>query len=336
MTQTYILSWKHFTADLFKILRLLTPARISNWLLLEGSYHISAITGRIRHSGMPAAFSIESSALCNLKCPECITGSGQLLRTKGLMEFGLFRSVIEQTRKKSLWIQLHFQGEPFLNPLLVDMIAFATQNKMHSSISTNGHFLTEKIAENIVDAGLSRIIISIDGISQDVYETYRTNGNLLQVTEGIRTLVRTRKQKKVNHPLIVIQFLVFSHNQHQMKQARKLAKHLGADLFSVKIPQILHPSKPGKVLPAKGKWSRYSKNKQRRSQKLCHRMWAHPVITWDGFLLPCCFDKNATYSIGNLKQSSFCKIWKEEKAVQLRISTLGNRSSLDICRNCTE
>lgn len=334
ITRTYILSWKYFFADLIRILRLLTPARIGNWILLEGSYHLSRLTGKIHHFGMPTAFSVESSALCNLKCPECITGSDQLIRPKGLLNMELFRSIIEQTRKKSLWIQLHFQGEPFLNPLLPDMITFTTQNKMYSSISTNGHFLTERNAEKIIEAGLSRIIISLDGISQEVYETYRINGNFLQITDGIRTLARIRQEKKVNHPLIIIQFLVFSHNQHQMKQARKLAKYLGADVFCVKIPQILHPSRPGKVLPAGGKWSRYSSNKQQLSHSSCHLMWTSPVITWDGLLLPCCFDKNATYSFGNLNQSTFSEIWKGEKARQWRKKIFNSLSSPDICLNC--
>lgn len=336
ITRNYILSWKHFFADLFRIMCLLTPARISNWLLLEGSYHISAITGKIKHYGIPSAFSVESSALCNLKCPECITGSGRLSRPKGLMDIGLFRSVIEQSRKKSVWIQLHFQGEPFLNPLLTDMIAFATQNKMYSSISTNGHFLTGKNAEDIIDAGLSRIIISLDGITQDAYETYRTNGNFLQVTEGIRTLARIRRQKKVHHPLILIQFLVFSHNQHQMKLARKLAKQLGADVFSVKIPQILDPARPEKVFPARGKWSRYSSSKQHQTHKPCHRMWTSPVITWDGFMLPCCFDKNAAYSYGNLNQSSFWEVWKGEKAMLFRQKVFYQIPSPEICLTCIE
>lgn len=334
--RTHILSWKHFNADLFRILRLLTPARIGNWILLEGSYRLSKLTGKFTHLGMPVAFSVESSALCNLKCPECFIGSNRLLRPKGLLDVGLFRSVIEQTREKSLWIQLHFQGEPFLNPSLIEMISFAAQQKMYTSISTNGHFLTQKISSDITEAGLDRIIISLDGIDQKTYETYRKNGNFSQVAEGIRTLVQVRRKKKVYHPLIVIQFLVFNHNQHQMQQAEKLAKQMGADLFSVKTPQILNPSSPGGVRPASGKWSRYSGKKQHPFHNVCHRMWASPVITWDGFLLPCCFDKNAVYSFGNLNQSSFYELWKGNKARQFRRKIFNPSSPPDICMNCIE
>lgn len=335
ITRTRIISWIYCIADLFRIARLLTIARILNWLILEGSYWFSRITGKLVHKGLPAAFSIETSSLCNLRCPECIIGSGQISRPTGIMNFQLFQSIIKQTKKHTLWLQLNFQGEPFLNPYLPEMVALATQNKLYVSLSTNGHFLSAKIAKDLIDAGLSRIIISVDGTDQKTYEIYRTNGNLNQVTEGIENLVKFRKQKKVTHPLIIIQFLVFKHNFDQIQQVKKLAANLETDLLIFKLPQILPSHHSHKVFPAKGKWSRYEPD-EKKTARLCHRMWTSPVVTWDGRLLPCCFDKNASFCFGNLNNSSLNILWKGNTAKEFRLNVSNKERKITICQNCPE
>jgi radical SAM protein with 4Fe4S-binding SPASM domain len=65
-------------------------------------------------------------------------------------------------------------------------------------------------------------------------------------------------------------------------------------------------------------------------------MWSSSVITWDGKMVPCCFDKDANYVYGDLKESQFSEIWNGKNHILFRKKILSSRKSVDICRNCTE
>jgi radical SAM protein with 4Fe4S-binding SPASM domain len=60
------------------------------------------------------------------------------------------------------------------------------------------------------------------------------------------------------------------------------------------------------------------------------------VITWDGKVVPCCFDKDAHFVLGDLSQNSFQEIWNGEKYHRFRQSLMRSRSEIEICKNCTE
>jgi len=68
----------------------------------------------------------------------------------------------------------------------------------------------------------------------------------------------------------------------------------------------------------------------------CWRMWHGCVITWDGLVVPCCFDKDATHQLGSLKNQNFHQLWTGAPYNQFRKSLLKSRSEIDICKNCTE
>ncbi len=59
-------------------------------------------------------------------------------------------------------------------------------------------------------------------------------------------------------------------------------------------------------------------------------------MTWDGDIVPCCFDKDAKYVMGNIHQQSFKDIWNGQKYHEFRAQLFQNRKEIDICRNCTE
>ncbi|MBE0647593.1 MAG: SPASM domain-containing protein [Bacteroidales bacterium] len=68
----------------------------------------------------------------------------------------------------------------------------------------------------------------------------------------------------------------------------------------------------------------------------CFRMWSGCVITWNGKVVPCCFDKDAEHCLGDLSTQSFKEIWKGDKYQRFRQAILNNRKSIDICRNCSQ
>ena len=96
---------------------------------------------------MPISYSIEPTNHCNLQCPECPSGLGTLTRPIGLLKQGEFKKLIDQIKDTGFYVQLFFQGEPYINKELPDMISYAQSKKIYISISTNGHFVNEKTAQ---------------------------------------------------------------------------------------------------------------------------------------------------------------------------------------------
>jgi radical SAM protein with 4Fe4S-binding SPASM domain len=213
---------------------------------------------------------------------------------------------------------------------------------VYSATSTNGHYLGDENARKTVESGLDRLIISIDGTSQETYQQYRVGGSLEKVMEGTRNIIMWKKTLKSQTPHVIFQFLVVKPNEHQTQDVIQLGNELGVDEVKFKTAQIYDYENGSPLIPDNPIYSRYKKNSDGtytiKNQLLnqCWRMWQSCVITWDGNLVPCCFDKDASHQLGSLKENSFRDIWYGEAYKEFRSAILRSRKEIDICRNCTE
>jgi len=308
----------------------------SNFVLAAYSYLASSVTGRPDMNGMPLAVGVELTNNCNLKCPECSSGSGRMTRERGYLNPELFKRVMKELKPYLFNTNLYFQGEPMLHPGFFSFLEYSIGT--HTTVSTNGHFLSEVSCEKIVKSGLDKLIISLDGIDQETYSQYRINGNIDVVKTGIERISEARNLS--GSPLkIEIQFLVNKLNEKQIPRVKELAKKNKAAL-RLKSMQITEKKDVEKWLPINGRFSRYKlKNGEyiikNSFPNRCARLWFNPVITWDGKVIPCCFDKDAEHVMGDLNQDSFRDIWNGPKYRIFRKSILSGRHMIDICRNCT-
>ena len=313
-----------------------TIVRTANALLSGSSWLISSITRKPVISGMPAAVSFELTNHCNLKCPECSSGSGLMKRERGFMDPLLFEKTVAELRPYLYYISLYFQGEPMMHR---DFFLFISLSGNTSTVvSTNGHFLTEENSERLVASGLKRLIISLDGMDQEVYAKYRKNGDLGKVIEGIKNVSAARYRFKSKMKL-ELQFLVNRHNEHQIREAESFARAMNAQL-KLKSMQVINVQDSWKWMPSAMEYARYEKTGgnyaiRNSMPSGCLRLWLNPVITWDGKVLPCCFDKDAEFIMGDLTKDSFRTIWNNTEYTEFRKRVLSGRKSVSICRNCT-
>lgn len=333
-------SWS--TSDIRQFLSKLTVRKAFNAFKIYASYQMTRLTNRPVQWGKPVTISFEPTTACNLRCPECPSGLRAFSRPTGNLKEDFFRKVIDEMHTDLMYLIFYFQGEPYINPSFLDMVNYAHKKKIYTITSTNGHFLNDANARKTIESGLSRIIISVDGTTQEVYEQYRKEGKLSNVLQGARNLVKWKKELHSPTPHIIFQFLVVKPNEHQIPDIYRLAKEIGVDEVKLKTAQIYDYASGNDLIPDNPKYSRYRKNSngsyslRHELVNRCWRLWHSCVITWDGKVVPCCFDKDATFRLGDLRENTFEEIWHNEHYQTFRRDLLKGRDQIEICTNCTE
>ncbi|MGB4974129.1 MAG: SPASM domain-containing protein [Cyclobacteriaceae bacterium] len=320
----------------------LTLSRIWNSGKVLSSYFYSRLSGKVSMPALPISISIEPTTSCNLRCPECPSGLRSFTRPTGMLKQDLFEKVIDELAPTLSYLIFYFQGEPYLHPQLLEMIRYASQKKIYTATSTNAHYLDDEVARKTVESGLDRMIISIDGVDQETYSSYRVGGKLSKVIEGTRNIIKWKRELKSKTPHVIFQFLVVRPNESQIDDVYKLADELGVDEVALKTAQIYDYKNGSDLIPINEKYSRYKKGEngsysiKNSLLNHCWKMWHSCVITWDGKVVPCCFDKDAHFVLGDLKEKSFKEIWTQKKYQNFRQSLLRSREEIEICKNCTE
>jgi len=328
--------------DGLNLLSKLTTKRVANAANIFSSYHYSRWRGIPTIKGLPISIAFEPTTSCNLRCPECPSGLRSFKRPTGMLDVDLFRDVIDQLASSLNYLTFYFQGEPFLHPQFLEMVKYASGNGIYTATSTNAHFLKDEDAKAAVLSSLDRLIISIDGTTQDTYESYRIGGSLDKVLEGTKSILYWKKKLKSNTPHVVFQFLVVKPNERQIPEVYKLAHELGVDQVVLKTAQIYDFKNGSQLIPDQDRYSRYRKNEEgsysikNKLENHCWKMWHSCVITWDGKVVPCCFDKDAQHALGDLTRNSFAEIWNGKSYGEFRSALLRSRSEIEICKNCTE
>ncbi len=328
--------------DGINFLSKLNNKRIWNYVKLMASYYISKTTRKAFINAKPTSLEIEPTTSCNLRCPQCPSGLREFTRNTGMLDLPLYKKIIDETHQELVWLILYFQGEPFLNKQFLEFVKYAAQKNIYTATSSNAHYFTDEMAKATVESGLDRLIISIDGTTQDTYGKYRIGGNVDKVIEGTEKLLIWKKKLKSKTPHIIWQFIVFKHNEHQLPEIKKLAKQVGVNELGIKTAQIYDYQTSDNFIPENKDLSRYEKlpdgTFQIKNKLLnqCWRMWRGSVITWDGLVVPCCFDKDATHRFGDISSQSFHEVWHSDKYNNFRNAILKSRKEIDICTNCTE
>ena len=333
---------KIYWKDSFNFIKKLTPRRLFNASQLLTSFYITKWRRKPTQWGSPMTVSIEPTTACNLRCPECPSGLRSFTRETGNLKKNFFTKTIDEIYKDLIYLIFYFQGEPYINPDFLDMVSYANKKGIYTITSTNGHFLNDANAKKTIESGLDRMIISVDGTTQEVYENYRKEGKLENVLAGARNVVKWKKKLNSSTPHIIFQFLVVKPNEHQIPDIYRLAEEIGVDEVKLKTAQVYDYENGNDLIPTIEKYSRYHQKDDGtygvKNELLnhCWKLWHACVISWNGLVLPCCFDKDADHRLGDLNHNTFQDIWHGKEYDQFRKSLLIGRDQIEICKNCTE
>ncbi|MFM2206459.1 MAG: hypothetical protein RL213_434 [Bacteroidota bacterium] len=259
-----------------------------------------------------------------------------------MLDEELFAKVLEDMRHHLIYLTLYFQGEPYLHPRFLELVRIAKKRRIYVATSTNGHYLDDDSARATVESGLDRLIVSIDGASPETYARYRIGGSLQKAVDGATRVVEWKRRLGKRHPMVEVQVVVMRSNEHELDELSALARRIGADRIVFKTAQVYGAEDPNGLIPLNDRYSRYVRQKdgtwkiKSSLENRCWKMWHSFVMTWDGKVVPCCFDKDATHVLGDLNKETVRAVWKSEKYRDFRSRLSEARSKIDICTNCSE
>jgi radical SAM protein with 4Fe4S-binding SPASM domain len=320
--------------------------KLLNWVLVEMAAMVRPATAW----GRPTHLQIEPTTHCNLRCLLCPVATG-LNRPAGHMDFNVFQKIVDEVGEYAFFILLWDWGEPFLNPRIYDMIRYASERRIKLISSTNGHLLARHgHADRVVRAGLDTLIIALDGITQETYETYRQGGELAEVLQGIRTLVARKRALGSATPLINLRFLVMSHNEHELPQVPELAQFLGVDALTFNtlnshcqetdpVRRALLEARFRELLPRHRQFQRFrytpAGDPRRVRRNPCKRLWNNPAIHWNGAVTSCFFDYGEQRHLGSVQTDTLTAIWRGAGYRQLRRTFRRHWQTMPLCRDCS-
>ncbi len=339
MRRLYLEDVKVICGQTLNSFRNLTFRRAFNAYKIFISYFLSIVTRKPIVWGKPVFFYIEPTNRCNFQCPECSSGQGRLTRPIGMMDTGIFQKLIDLIALDTFSVHLYLQGESYINKQIYDMISYARQKKLYVSVSTNGSLIRKNNAGQIIKQAPDRLIFSMDGLDEDSYKAYRVGGTFAQADAALNLLIETKKKLNAKTPFIELQFIVMKSNEHQVDEVIRYGKMLGVDKVTLKTMQISSAENARKFMPRNKKYSRYILDGEdlkikSKLKNQCFELWKTSVVTWDGKIVPCCFDKDAMYPLGDINQKSFTEIWHSEKYQEFRKRILENRRGASMCNNC--
>lgn len=274
---------------------------------------------------------VESTNICNLDCIMCPTGLHIDTRPKGFMEWDLFTAIVDEIAPFAHAVVLHSWGEPLLHKQIFEMIGYAKERGLWVETSTNATTLDEAAARKILEAGLDRIYLSMDGLTKETYEKVRVKGKFEEVLGNIERFLELKHE--LRSPIEAdIQIVRLSETDAEVEEFVRRWKRSHADIINIKeldtwggqIDEVsaLAVEEDGRGVNA--------------NRKPCPNLWYHCHIHWDGVLVSCSRDYDAVTPLGNVRNGGVLKTWHGARMRAMRrLHTEGNFCAHQ-CVDCTE
>lgn len=266
----------------------------------------------------PIHLDIETTNLCNLKCTFCDKLPYLKPKDFGLLSFDLFTKIIDEGAEKKLCgLKLSYRGEPLIHPQIADMVRYA-KNKgiLDIYFNTNAMLLNEIKSQELIDAGLDRISVSMEGIDPIAFERERVGARFDTIKHNLECLVNMRNRNGVKHPKIRIQTVNLP----------------GIDLDEYACYWSPYSDETAVI--------DYKEAKERCNsivdqQWACPQLWQRMTIEWNGIVMPCNNDDYRYLSPGNVNDKSVSECWLSPLVQQARSLHMEGRShELQSCNGC--
>jgi len=185
---------------------------------------------------LPSRLYVECTAACNISCAQaCCAPETGITRTRqaGMLDFELFKRVIDEAGPSLVRVDFFNYGEAFLHKRAVEMCEYIKTHFPHIYLysSTNGLAFTEESVARLIRSGIDEVTFSIDGARAESYVKYRQRGDFAKALRNLGAAARAKRESGRDVPFINWRYILFTHNDsdEEMNLARELAAQLGVD-----------------------------------------------------------------------------------------------------------
>lgn len=319
-----------------------TPKKLMNLVRVETAW----LLRRPVVHGHPYILFIDPTNVCNLRCPLCPTGTGDLGRRPGMLSYECFTRLIDQLAPYAYEVNLYNWGEPLLNQDIFRMLAYAQSKNLLLSMSSNLNTVRETDIEQLAHSPLEYLTVSLDGTTAEVYAHYRRRGDFDLVMANLKRLIELRRQLRRKTPFIEWQFIVMKHNLHQVDEARRLATEIGVDLLRF-IPVGMPFDAKDKGQLRRDWFPQFDDQTenidafqyqlfQKPKKSACFYLYRSLTVNPDGRVSPCCIVYGEKNDFGDLLAQSPEEIWNNESYRSARsLFVAGGKPTVrTVCERC--
>ena len=266
----------------------------------------------------PMHLDVEITNRCNLRCTFCDKLPLLKPHQMGDMDFGLFKKILDEGEEHGLWgLKLSYRGEPMLHRKIAAMVGYANKRGvLDIYFNTNGMLLSEYKAKELIDAGLTRISVSIEGTDAAVFERERKGAKLETIVRNVDRLINIRDRGGYLYPKVRIQTVLFpdldvtAYRDHWASHCDEVA---AVDYKDVSVRRTCYIRRD---------WA-------------CPQLWQRMTIEWDGTVMPCNNDDTRSLSPGNVKTKTVMNCWHDPLVKRAReLHEKGLSHTLEACDGC--
>lgn len=281
-----------------------------------------------------AVFNIELTNHCPFRCVMC-PRTYNMTREQGFMSFEVFQRIIDQlveanpvyARDHGVW--LHHFGESLVHPEFDRLVTYAASRGVSPGLSVNPLMLAPKVAERLLAAKPAKLYLSLDGHDDDSFARIRGVEGAYQ--KSVERLLAFLEMKRIHSPLtrIILSMIHFDANIESIEKMRTFWGGIeGIDQFLDKPFTTFDGNTPEVAT------LNHRERTLDNSPVKCRIPMQSVTITWDGDVVPCCFDFDKRYILGNVLSEPLSDIWNGQMLRSLRIEFLSNIVENSLCRNC--
>lgn len=275
--------------------------------------------------GYPEVFNIELTNACPMNCIMC--PRKYMKRKIGFMSFDLFKKIIDQLHGYTHAVWLHHFGESLLHPEIDKFINYAKQNKIKTRLSINPVLLNKENINKIQN--LDYLHISLDGTNEQTYKKLRgKNADYNKAVQAIKEFLKCE-----NKPYTTLAIIRMKETEKEIETFKEQWENSGIDNIEIKE----FTTWDGSVKKIQSLASEFSEAYKKSLPYPCIRPWHRLTILWDGRVVPCCYDYDGKFVLGDLNTQTIKEVWNSEKTLRLREQhILNDFNGNNLCKDCKE
>lgn len=287
--------------------------------------------GACLSSASPVVYNIESTNACPMTCIMC--PRAKMTRPVRHMDIHLFRRIVDQAWRTTAFLWLDHFGDPLLHPNLPELIRYAHSRGIITALSTNATSLTPERSEQIIDARLDLLHVSLDGTDAETYRYYRGKAAVYsQAVENVSAHAEVKVKRQAKTPWTVAAMIVMDKTKCQMDEFRRVWTRPGIDEILFKQFTVFSGS-----VDAKSCNPDYQAPRIPQTMSPCYFPWSSLSVMSDGRVVPCCYDYDGLVELGNLNDQTLDEIWNGGAMQALRSQHLaGDYRGNPLCAVCKD